>query len=208
MNRRKYFRFQWGTIFPVICILAVLIQSAYSDPLKDAPKGGYGRPAVSKEYSNLHPGIWQVLDDGFRMYVLSSSGERFIQVYDMEGNYEKTLFFQSLSANGKFFIATKENILYVMDEDGNVYIFQGGEFIRFLKDSDAEKELSHIDFRIRDSSGGYIVKNRSVWRISEPENICIIEGETEIGHLTNFSLAVFSALACICITMYLKRRGM
>lgn len=207
MKQPLIYRIRWSSLFPIICIAFAFVLRAHMDPLKYAPQGGYGRPATSDEYPDLDFGIWQVMDDGDRVYVLFSSHSRIIQVYNMEGIYEKTLFFQRQSNNGKFFIATEEGTLYVKDEAGNVYVFYDGEYIRFVRKSEAAKTFSHINFRIMDSSGSYIVKGRSVWRVSEPNNVCIIEGKAELTRFAELSLAVLSGLVCICITRYLERHG-
>lgn len=209
MNRYHDNKMPLSKLIPLVLFLCIMAWYPRMNPLKDAPQGGYGHPAISDDYPDLDQNqkINQVLDDGSRIYTLSWYGKRLVQVYDMDGNYEKTLFFQSMSNNGQFVIATEEDTLYVQDEKRNVYVFHDGEFVEFLKEDEARKELKHINFNDSHSKSGYIVKNHSVWRVAESGNICIIEGKPlylrfwEKGWIYVFSLGLMGFL------LYMKRRG-
>ena len=207
MNGNRIINISWSTIIPLLCLFCILAWTNYTDPLKDAPEAGYGHPALSYGYPDLDIGILQVMDDGSRIYVLSSSGNRIVQIYDMGGKYEKTVFFQRMSNNGMFTIATEKNTLFVRDEKRNVYIFSGGEFDRFLKEDEVQKELRHIAFQSGISQSGYVVKNGSVWRVSELESVCVIEGKTVQSQIIATGLFIGFWFALMGVTLYLKSQG-
>lgn len=175
LNKYKFF-----LIIPLL-IFMFFIRVFDTAPSRSNPKRLYGVPVISTEYPNLqYSGIDQVVDDGHRMYIMYSSNNGIVQVCDMQGTYLHTLFFRC-DLNGGFFLATKEDTLYVEDMSGAVYRFYGGSFDRFLEREDARAQWGHIDFR--SPSDNYELRGSELWRISPNEEVCVIKSAVHINYL-------------------------
>lgn len=192
-------------VFACICFILVLYYC--TDPLIDAPKGYYGVPAVSTNYPQLNMNIQQVVDDGDRIYVLFNSNKRIVQVYDMDGAYQNTLFFYSHYDNGAFSIVANDGVLYVRDEPGNIYVFRNGTFSEFYQEKEIPAYLDSVKFDWRISSEAYEVRDRSVWKVSQEEEVCIIDMEANAPSKKHhvYLFALFIPLFILLINF--KRKG-
>lgn len=119
----------------------------------------------------LRLSIDQIASDESRVYVLFDKYEGIVQIYSTEGVYEKTLAFSG-STNGAFKIAVKNAVLYVCDKTGNLYLFEDGTFLEFIKRSDGEAMRKDIDFE--SNSARYVLRWGSVWDVSGEKAKCII----------------------------------
>ena len=65
----------------------------YSSPRSAYPEAYYGKPVVSQEYPQINLSIEQVVEVGQYLYVLHHHSNGIVQVYDLSGTYQHTLFF-------------------------------------------------------------------------------------------------------------------
>lgn len=170
----------------------------FTDPLLHAPEGYYGIPTSSTDYPDLSMEIQQVVEDGSRIYVLFASSKRIIQVYDLDGQYQSTLFFYSHYDNGAFQVTTEANTLYVADECENVYVFRDGLFEQFYKEDEAVEHLIDIDFDWRYSSESYMIRNGSVWKKTPNGDVCVVERKNSpVMGMGVLLIAAFVIAVCI-----------
>lgn len=163
------------------------------------PDRYYGIPVISTEYPSIDISIDQVLDDGRYLYVLYHHSNGIIQVYDMDGSYQHTLFFYCHTKGG-FSMVAAGRAIYVQDMRENVYVFEEGKFISFLEKEAAERELSHIDFRTCTSSPNYEIRENSIWRTINGSQVCIV-GEPK----RNVAVSVWSiSTACVIFTAFIS----
>lgn len=162
---------EYSLIF-LICILFILL-FIKAIKYEDAPQEAlYGVPLIYENEDSLEMhSIDQVVDDGTRLYILFNDHEGIVQIYDIDGNYEKTVEFYG-GNNGAFKIAAENGIFYVCDKKANLYLFSDGEFVDFLTNSEGMSLRKSINFE--DSSPNFRVHLGSVWRIDNGEEICVI----------------------------------
>lgn len=108
-----------------------------------------------------------------RIYILPNSGQGFVQVYDLLGTYQYSMFFLE-HRNGGFFLGTDGEYLYVKDKRSNVFVFQNGQFLRYEKREHAEKRPAGL----WQSTPGYEIRGRDLWRVSDDREALIIENLT------------------------------
>jgi hypothetical protein len=150
------------------CILLVCL--SYRKPY---PKPYYATPAVSNEYPELEKEADTVVEAGAHLYVLLNPTQGIVQVYDLNGTYRHTLFFDC-HLNGGFSLAAFGETAYVQDMAGNVYVLNNGEFDRYLKKADLSELPEGLDFYATTSSEGYEIRKNAVWRITAEGEECII----------------------------------
>lgn len=176
---------------PLILCLAVLLGVSYFNYRNTVPmifpERTYGQPVISTDFPELDISIEQVLQDNRYIYVLLHHSNGIVQVYDLEGNYQFSLFFYC-HGHGGFSLALADNTLYVQDMRENVYVFTNGIFQRFVEAADAQMEFTELDFKSRDSSANYEIRENSVWRISEKEDVCIVGAYAQPAISTNYLL--------------------
>lgn len=145
---------------------------------KPTPKtAAPGTPRITTEFPDLKLGTQdQILEVGDRLYVCQSSQGGIVQVYSLSGEYIQTMSFATHS-NGGFFLACEGQSLYVRDMKDNVYVFEQGQFSRYLPEKQAETELSHINFYSKGSTPGYEVRWGSLWHVTKDGEICLIPAE-------------------------------
>ena len=191
----------------VVVLAALIILVSYSNPnsIGALPEAYYGKPAISTDHPIINKRIEQVLDDGQRMYILYDTNDGIVQVCDTNGAYQYTLVFYS-NLNGAFTIATENQTLYVQDMRENVYIFESGEFEKFLEREEAKTQLKHIRFDPSNVSDKYEVRSGSIWKVSDAEEMCVVEGPS----FTNRTINTMATLLLIVILLWrfyqLRRR--
>lgn len=165
-----------GTYAVSVLLVALLLVGSlnYSSPHSAYPEAYYSKPVVSKEYPQINLSIEQVVEVGQYLYVLHHHSNGIVQVYDLSGTYQHTLFFYCHEKGG-FYLAADDQFVYVQDMRNNVYVLTDGAFISFLERAEAEQQLQDIDFRSGASSAGYEIRSNGVWRITESSEQCIIE---------------------------------
>lgn len=132
-----------------------------------------GIPNISREYSPLVKySIDQIVTTEEYVYILYGEHDGNVQVFDRNGIYQYSAYFFA-HINGVFRIAAKGDLLYVCDNQYNVYVMQNGELKEFIHNYCAVELLETIDFYA--SSTEYVVRMGSVWRIADKMETCIIE---------------------------------
>ena len=176
----------------------------YSSPHSAYPEAYYGKPVVSKEYPQINLSIEQVVEAGQYLYVLHHHSNGIVQVYDLSGTYQHTLFFYCHEKGG-FSLAADDQFVYVQDMRNHVYVLTDGAFISFLERAEAERQLNDIDFRSGASSEGYEIRSNGVWRTTESGEQCIIESAVTNRYLAEFFLVVICAGFAL-VTLFQNRK--
>lgn len=193
----------------IFCILMVALALYYNmyfnSPHKTFPEAYYGEPTVSIEYPQIDISIDQVVEVGQYLYVLHHHSNGIVQVYDLTGAYQHTLFFYCHTKGG-FSLATDGYYLYVEDMRGNVYALKDGEFDHFLEKSEAKKQLVDMDFRSLTSSVNYEIRTNAIWRITEDGEQCIIESSKPNGIFVD-SLSILVPCTFIIVMLYQRRKS-
>ena len=172
----------------VILMIGVVLSMMFKldDDTKGLPDAVWGKPVVFEDDSVMpNSGVEQVVSDGERVYVLYTSRNGVVQVYDYNGTY---LYSMRLYAhmNGAFSMAVDGNMLYIKDYHGDIYAFRNGEFTDFLKNDAADaikKEIPHSTFE--KNTEGYEVRSGSVWRIEGAIQTCIVNRPAQTGIYQN-----------------------
>lgn len=189
----------------LIAALALTVCIYLNSPPKTFPEVFFGRPAVSMEYSQLDIKVEQVVAcDGY-LYTQLGNSSGVVQVYDLSGNYQHTLFFFT-HMKGFFSLAAEEKNVYVQDMQGNVYVLCEGEFDRLLLKFEAQDRLGDLDFASCASSEDYEIRENAIWRVTESGEQCIVEAP-ETSTLSSGRL--LAAGGCILSAMgllYLRKR--
>ena len=178
------------------CLVILLILSYYnyynSYP-KAFPERVYGQPVVASNYGNLNISIEQVVQDDTYIYAMLHHSNGVVQVHDLDGNYQFSLFFYC-HGKGGFSLAFADNILYVQDMRDNVYVFERGEFRAFVKADDAKKQFPELNFKIQEITEGYEIESGCVWRVADGERVCIIGAPKNINYNKN-SVAILIGMS-------------
>lgn len=159
----------------IICIFVTelinILHPNYKDKL---PQPSYGKPVLIETYLNFNnKPISQIVDDGTYMYVLADSHNGYVQVYDLNGQYQKTISLQRQSISGAFSIACQDGILYIRDDNHNFYTFEHGDYLEFVEDENISGRLKHILFD--GNSNHFKVRFGSIWRMDTPTPICVVK---------------------------------
>lgn len=193
-------------LFATGLIIFLLVISYVEYPPNNAPKypsRTYGKPVISAEYPIINVSIEQVVISGEYIYVLLHHANGIVQVYNMDGKYLHSLFFYCHTKGG-FSLAVDNECLYVQDMRDNVYAFQNGNFVSFMNRSQAERQLSHLDFRSRTNSAGYSIQNGSVWKESKNGKTMIIKGPSSKSAVHGHIGAAIAIL--ISTIIYFRKR--
>lgn len=200
-----------------VVVIILIIGVAFSlifrpnDDTKGLPDAIWGKPVLFENDSVMpNSGIEQVLSDGQRVYVLYTSRNGVVQVYDCNGIY---LYSVRLYAhlNGAFAMAVDGNMLYIEDYHGDIYVFKDGEFAEFLRSDAADaikKEIPHSTFE--KNTEGYEVRSGSVWRIEGAIQTCIVNRPAQTGIFQNnmdnlITIFVFMVFALVYWYVQKKR---
>lgn len=159
----------------IICILVTqLINILHPNHKGKLPQPSYGKPVLIETYLNFNnKPISQIVDDGTYMYVLADRHNGYVQVYDLNGQYQKTISLQRQSISGAFSIACKDGILYIRDDNHNFYTFEHGDYLEFIEDENVSGKLNHIQFDGK--SNRFKVRFGSIWRMDPPTPICLVK---------------------------------
>lgn len=159
----------------IICILVTQLINILHPNYKDKlPQPSYGKPVLIETYLNFNnKPISQLVDDGTYMYVLADRHNGYVQVYDLNGQYQKTISLQRQSISGAFSIACQDGILYIRDDNHNIYTFEHCDFLEFVEDEDVSGKLNHIHFDGK--SNRFKVRFGSIWRMDTPTPICLVK---------------------------------
>ena len=165
-----------------ICVLLIFIISflmsfvAEDIPRDNMPEAKEGLPVVYYDDSTqVYAGADQIVTDAQYLFILPNASYGMVQVYDLDGNYLNSIAFHR-HQNGAFKMAYAEGILYVQDKHGNLYLFQNGEFIKFLENRICKDLRRSMNFEV--NSPDYEVRWGSVWRVTEGEELCIIKRQS------------------------------
>lgn len=205
--RKPNAKFDMRPLLLVLLLLSIVSGSAKDEDL--TPKI-VGVPLVYEDASALnHEPIEQIVDDGQYLYLLFGFHDGIVQIYDTNGNYQKTIAFYS-HQNGAFRIAVANGLFYVRDKRGNLYLFNNGEFDHFFGYQENEWLRKSIDFDA--TSTDYVVKMESVWRINGEEDICVVERPiTALLNQRNQFMIVWGVLFCsglYKVSQIMKRKNM
>lgn len=188
---------------------AVILQP--NDDTKGLPDAIWGRPVQFKDDSVMpNSGIEQVVSDGQRVYVLFTSRNGVLQVYDYSGTYLYSVRLYAHS-NGAFAMAVEGNTLYIQDYHGDIYVFKNGEFTEFLKDDAADAIRDRIPYsNFEKNTEGYEIRKGSVWRIDGESQTCIVNRPAQTGIYQNnvdklVTVFVLAGFALVCWYFRKKR---
>ena len=157
--------FQPYLLFLLLCILIISsVRSARErseEPVRFSQK-----PVFSTEFGGRKPyAVAQIIEAGEYLYVLPSDHAGFVQVYDLKGTYQHSLFFLE-KRNGGFSMASEGDIFYFRNQSSDVFVFRNGEFIEYVQWKTARERFPHVDFERRSSTPGYVIRGTDLWRVS------------------------------------------
>ena len=201
-------------IVVVILMIGVVLSMMFKldDDMKGLPDAVWGKPVVFEDDSVMpNSGVEQVVSDGERVYVLYTSRNGVVQVYDYNGTY---LYSMRLYAhmNGAFKLAVKDNLLYIQDYHGDMYVFKDGEFTEFLRNDAADAIKEEIPYSsFEKNTEGYEIRKGSVWRIEGDTQTCIVNRPTQTGIYQNnmnnlITILLFMVFALVYWYFQKKRR--
>ena len=166
------------------------------------------KPVSSAEFGDRRfQFVDQIVEAGEYLYILPDEQEGFIQVYDLKGVYQHSLFFTEIS-NGVFVMAYEDGLFYVQNQTGDVYVFRDEEFREYVKRTTAKEQFAHIGFVWQGSTPGYKFRGNDLWRISDENEMLLIPDLVTFD--TQAAVIVLSVLLCLGVfwkvVSYLKRR--
>lgn len=168
---RKFCKSTYHLLY-VLMISLLIISGCSTQNQQNKPTPEYGTPTRFVEDLDINTiNIDQIANDDAYLYLLDAY-ESVLRAFDLDGNYLFTLEFYDY-ANGAFNLAVKNRCLYVRDPYGHVYVFEEGEFTRFIERNNAINLLESIDFE--KNATNYVIRLASVWKVCETGNVCVIE---------------------------------
>lgn len=174
MNKYKFSQVLEVAVYILIGVFLVMavMCSEFSDDTVSKPM--YGIPTVYQKENEINTkSIDQIVDDGQRVYLLLNDQDGIVQVYDTDGNYLHSMKFFHSQVNGVFRIAVYDDILYVSDQQENLYLFDDGDFVEFIPYTDGTKIRKSISFE--NNSDNYVLRNSKIWRVDGSNDVCIID---------------------------------
>ena len=152
-------------LFLLLCILIISsVRSARErseEPVRFSQK-----PVFSTEFGGRKPyAVAQIIEAGEYLYVLPSDHAGFVQVYDLKGTYQHSLFFLE-ETKGAFRMAAEGDTFYFRNQSSDVFVFRNGEFIEYVQWKTARERFPHVDFERRSSTPGYVIRGTDLWRVS------------------------------------------
>lgn len=184
----------------IVVIVCIVLLTMYYDAQKVSDiEPVYGEPKIYVEKLNFNRmRIDQICHDEQHFYLLDESKGR-VRVFNTNGDYEYTIaLFDYL--NGVFRLAIARERLYICDPHQEVYAFQNGEFAQFFNKENAVKLLQTLDFE--KNSEKYLVRNGSVWEISNGEEKCVLDRPLYAARYVE--CIVFAVLIILCVIMRFK----
>lgn len=194
-------------LFMMICIMTVGVVLSDKERARE-PVRFSGRPVFSAEFEDKKPyTVDQIIEAGEYLYVLPNDTDGFVQVYDLKGSYQHSLFFPEES-NGVFRMAAEGNAFYFRNQSSDVFVFRDGAFLEYVPWKLARERFAHIDFEGHGSSPGYEIRGTDLWRVLEDQEELVMADFVWFD--ASLALACMTALLCIGILSlavgWLKRR--
>ena len=153
-------------LFLMLCIIIVDVTLSDRERARE-PVRFSNRPVFSTEFEDRKPYAFdQIIESGEYLYVLPVNNNGFIQVYDLMGNYQHSLFFLKES-KGAFTMAADGDTFYVENQSGDVFVFRNGKFLEYVQRKQAKDRFDHIEFVWQGSTPGYVIRGTDLWRVSE-----------------------------------------
>ena len=197
-------------IIILIIVVALSLIFRPNDDTKGLPDAIWGKPVQFEDKSVMpNSGIEQVVSDGQRVYVLYTSRNGVVQVYDYSGIYLYSLRLYA-HMNGAFKMAVKDTVLYIEDYHADIYVFKDGEFIDFLRDDAADAIKEKIPYStFEKNTKGYEIRSGSVWRVDGETQTCIVNRPVKTGIYQNNMdklILIFGFAAFALIYWYFQRK--
>lgn len=187
----------WKVYFVLVCIALAFLSAINTNQTVDLPEPEYARPTVIREYVDFrHYAIGMIVNDDQYMYILFHTEDNYVQVYDLDGNYQFTLSFYTY-LNGAMSIAQSNGYVYMRDEHRNLYVFKRGEFVEFLPQTQAAEIEKTLDFFA--FSDKFEVRGASVWRTDGESDVCVIQRPAISGLYQSQILGIF--VACVMLIL-------
>ena len=188
MQRFSIFPLRRHDVVLVIVLLLVVLLAMWIYKEDTNPDPSPGTPVQYEEKLNINKiSIDRVANDSERLYLLDDNAG-ILRIFDLAGNYQNTISFFDYN-NGSFFLATRNDQLYVEDPRGDVYFLTDGTFNQFIRRTEAQDVCKGLDFENNPSQ--YEVRRASVWRVSEEGDTCVIERPlTYLQYQSNIALPV------------------
>ena len=167
MKKLKY-------ILAVVAAILVCLGWMYisAREAEEKPQAYQGVPAEYSGGSNMDGYvIHQFVDDGTFLYILFDEHNGIVNVYDLEGRYQRTLAFYA-HLNGAFRIAAEQDAFYVRDKECGLYVFRNGQFEEYLNRNEIPVSLTQLNFDR--NAADYEIRDGSVWRVADEEETCVL----------------------------------
>lgn len=196
-------------LFLMLCILIINAVASEREHARE-PVRFSSKPVYSTDFGDRKPRtIDQIMEAGDYLYVLPSHYDGFVQVYDLQGSYQHSLFFLEAN-NGAFMMAYEDGLLYVQDQRGNVFVFRGNEFLEYVPRKLARDRFSHIKLEWESSTPGYVIRGTDLWRVSEDREELVMADFVRFD--ASFAVACITAIVSIgtlwLVAGWIKRKRM
>lgn len=196
-------------LFLMLCIL--IINTVASERERSGePVRFASKPVFSTEFGERKPyAVDQIIEVGEFLYVLPDDTDGFVQVYDLKGNYQHTLFFLE-EPNGAFRMAAEGDAFYFRNQSNDVFVFRNGEFMEYVPRKIARERFANIDFERQDSSPGYVIRGTDLWHVSEDREALVMADFVRFD--ASFAMECITAILSIgtlwLVAVWLKRKHM
>lgn len=196
-------------LFLLICIMIISVAKSDRERAWE-PVRFASRPVYSTEFGDKKPyTIDQIMEAGEFLYVLPDDTDGFVQVYDLMGNYQHSLFFLEES-KGVFTMAAEGDTFYVENKSGDVFVFRNGEFLEYVQRKQVKERFSHIELVWQESTPGYVIRGTDLWRVSEDGEELVMADFVRFD--ASFAVEILTAFGSIgalwLLAGWIKRRRM
>lgn len=196
-------------LFLMLCIL-IINAVASERERSEEPVRFSNRPVFSTEFGDRKPyAVDQIIEAGEFLYVLPDDNDGFVQVYDLKGSYQHSLFFLEES-KGAFTMAAEGDMFYVENQSGDVFVFRNGEFLEYVQRKQAKDRYDHIEFVWQGSTPGYVIRGTDLWRVSEDREELVMTDFVRFD--ASFAVACITAIVSIgtlwLVAGWIKRKRM
>ena len=196
-------------LFLMLCIL--LISAVTSERERSSePVRFSNKPVFSTEFGGRKPyAVAQIIEAGEYLYVLPSDHAGFVQVYDLKGSYQHSLFFLE-EAKGVFRMAAEGDAFYFRNQSSDVFVFRNGEFIEYVQWKTARERFPHVDFERRSSTPGYVIRGTDLWRVSADREELVMADfvRFDVSFAVQCITAIVSIGALWLVAGWIKRKRM
>ena len=163
-------------------------------------------PSYSTEFENERfYSVDTLVELGERIYILPGRGRGFVQVFDLDGTYQYSMFFLDHD-NGGFSLGTDGEYVYVRDKRCNIYVFLNDAFLKYERREEAEERPAQI----WESTPGYEIRGQDLWHASDGCEELVIQNliASRTGEYIEL-LGYFLPIGILwLIASHLKRRRM